>query len=87
MGLSDFFLHLYKSHTLLFGVWYGDNVTIWDREGFIEGSIRAVDFRGRLGLNLIRSAQSPRWEEIEGNKPCSCLLEEDGPCFQEASQA
>ena len=71
VGLSDFFSHLYKSHTIFLCVWYGSSATSWDRYGFIEGSIGTVNFRGRLGLCSIRSTQSLRWEEIEGSKPCS----------------
>ena len=59
VDLSDFFSHLYKSDTLLFSVWYEDSATSWNRDRFIEGSIGAIDFRGRLGqarldqLNLL----------------------------------
>ena len=81
VGLSDFFPYLYRGHTLLLDVWYGGNATSWDWDVFIESSIGAVDFRGRLGSDPIRPTQSPRWEEIEGNKPCSCLSEEDDLCF------
>ncbi|RVW88805.1 hypothetical protein CK203_034641 [Vitis vinifera] len=49
-----------KSHTLLFGIWYGGSAISRDRDGFIEGSIRAIDSQGRLGSGSIRSAQSPR---------------------------
>ena len=87
VGISDFFSHLYKSHTLLIGVWYGGSVISWDRNGFVESIIGAADPRGRLGLGPIRSAQSPRWEEIEGNILCLCLSEEDGPCIQKVGQA
>ena len=66
MGLLDFFSHLYRSHTLLFGLWYVGSATSWDKDGFIEGSIGVADFKGRLGLGSIRLAQSPRWEEIKG---------------------
>ena len=87
VALSDFFSHLYKSHTLLLGVWYGGSATSWDRDGFIEGSIGAANFRGKLGSGSIRPAQSSRWEEIEGNIPYLFLLEEDGLCIQKMGQA
>ena len=48
MGLSDLFSHLYRSHTLLLGVWYGGSATSWDWDGFIESSIGAADSKGRL---------------------------------------
>ena len=86
VGLLGFFSHLYKSHTLLIGVWYGGSATSWDWDGFVEGSIRAVDSRGRLGSASIWSAQSPRWEKIEGSRTCPRISEEDGPRFQKASQ-
>ena len=60
MGLPNFFSHLYRSYTLLLGIWYEDSATSWDRDGLVEGSIGAADFRGRLGLDSIRPAQSPR---------------------------
>ena len=87
MGLPNFFSHLYRSYTLLLGIWYEDSATSWDRDGLVEGSIGAADFRGRLGLDSIRPAQSPKWEEIEGSRPCSCISEEDGQHFQKAGQA
>ena len=87
VGISDFFSHLYRSHTLLFGIWYGGNATSRDQDGFIESSSRAANSRGRLGLGSIWSAQSPRWEEIESSQPCLCILEEDDPRFQKVSQA
>ena len=59
VGISDFFSHLYRSHTLLFGIRYGSSATSQDRDGFIENSTRATDCWGRLGsgsfdqLNLL----------------------------------
>ena len=87
VGLSDFFLHLYRSHTLLIGVRYEGSATDWDWDGLIESSIGAANSRGRLGSGSIRPSQYPRWEEIEGSRPCSCLLEEDGLHFQKVGQA
>ena len=81
VGLSNFFSHLYRSHTLLFGVWYGGSVTSWDWDGFIKGSIGTTNSQGRLSSGSIWSTQSPIWEEIEGSRPCSCLPKKDGLCF------
>ena len=59
MALSDFFLHFYRSHTLFICVWYESTTTSWDRDGFIEGSIGAANFRCTLAqarldqLNLL----------------------------------
>ena len=87
VGLSDFFLHLYRSHTLLLGVWYEGSATSWDWDKFIESSIGIVDSRDRLGSSSIKPAQSPRWEEIKGSKPCSHLSKEDDQRFQKTGQA
>ena len=87
VGLSDFFSYHYRSHTLHLSVWYKGSATSWDKDGFIEGSIGTADFRGRLGPGLIKPTHFPRWEEIEGSRPCSCLSEEDDPCVQKAGQA
>ena len=85
VGLLHFFLHFYRSHTLFLCVWYESSAISWDRDGFIEGSIGAANFKGRLGSGLIRPTQSLIWEKIEGSKPCSYLSVEDGSRFQETS--
>ena len=68
MGLSDFFSHLYRSHTLLLGVWYEGTAISWDRDGFIEGSIRAPDFISRLGsarLDQLNFLDQRRLREVD----------------------
>ena len=70
MGISDFFSHLYRSHTLFIGIRYGGGATSWDRDEFIEISTKAADSRGGLGSGSIWLAQSPRWDEIESSRLC-----------------
>ncbi|RVW86568.1 hypothetical protein CK203_045635 [Vitis vinifera] len=45
VGISDFFSHLYRSHTILIGIWHGRQCYLlrlrWDH----ESSIRAADSR------------------------------------------
>ena len=57
MGLLHFFSYLYRSYTLLLGVWYGSSATCWDWDEIFKSSIKAVDI-SESAIKTNQSSQS-----------------------------